>query len=152
MWVWPDSTKYRIRKRKNGRTFRTFFSEPHLKIEGKCPIYVNVTVLFEVYLRFTCSSLPPSMKRRQSTPKKIKCKSSNIHFLFIFIVKRKRKNLQEDNVELLGKKNIKLIKVKSCKILNDFIQHIEILNCQDKKNMSTSCIFLSWKQLCLQII
>lgn len=40
------------------------------------------------------------MKRRQSTPKKIKLKSSNIHFLFIFIVKRKRKSLQVENVEL----------------------------------------------------
>lgn len=41
------------------------------QIEVKCQKQVIVTALSEGYLRFTCSSLPPSMKRRQSTPKKI---------------------------------------------------------------------------------
>lgn len=76
------------------------------QIEGKCQIWVNVTALFEVYLRFTCSSLLPSMKRRQSTPKKIKWKSSNIHFFLIFIDKREKASLGSWECWAVGEKRL----------------------------------------------
>lgn len=76
------------------------------QIEGKCQIWVNVTALFEVHLRFTCSSLLPSMKRRQSTPQKMKWKSSNIHFFLIFIDKRKAASLQSPQCWAVGKKRL----------------------------------------------
>jgi len=76
------------------------------QIEGNHQIWVNVTAFFGVYLRFTCSSLPPFMKRRQSTPKTIKWKSSNIHFFLIFIDKRKRKSLQSRECSAVGKKRL----------------------------------------------
>lgn len=125
------------------------------QIEGKCQIWVNVTALFEVYLRFTCSSLLPSMKRRQSTPQKIKWKSSNIHFFLIFIDKRKAASLQSPERWAVGKKRLHELNWNPGRYLNYLTWfHPTHRNPQlpEPKTPSIWWIFLSQKQLWLQII